>query len=523
MSMSGKITEFVKEPKSYKMSAKTILLCICMIGTIATNGQKLQDKDFEKFAKASLPQLKELLAIPNDAHDHADMERNIKWCEQHFKKRGFTTKRLETPAVPLLLGERKSKNANAQTVLIYLQIDGQPVDPNHWYQDNPYEAVLKEKTADGDWQAIKWDRLFTEPMDREWRIFARSTADSKGAVNMFLTAIDMIGVEGVEPNFNMKVIMDFEEELGSPNLPKAVTDYKDALSADMLVIFDGPRHITNRPTLTFGARGIATVTLKVFGPYFPQHSGHYGNYIPNPAVRLSQLIASMKDENGRVTIPGFYDGITISEEVKTILKSVPDDEKVINYKMGIASTDSVATTYQESLQYPSLNVRGMLSGWVGDEVRTIVPSSATAEIDVRLVIESDPNRLLDLIKQHIISEGYHVIDGTPTTRERATHPKICQFTSEISYLAFRTEFDTSIGVWLDKALSKAFGETPIKQRTSGGSIPISPFVNQLGIPAVTVPTVNRDNNQHSPNENIRLGNYIDGIKTIYSILKEPLK
>ena len=141
-------------------------------------------------------------------------------------------------------------------------------------------------------------------------------------------------------------------------------------------------------------------------------------------------------------------------------------------------------------------MRGLLSGWVGDEVRTIVPSTATAEIDVRLVLESDPNRLLNLIKQHIISEGYHVIDGTPTTRERATHPKICQFTSDISYLAFRTEFDTSIGVWLDKALSKAFGETPIKQRTSGGSIPISPFVNQLGIPAVTVPTVNRDNNQH---------------------------
>jgi len=468
------------------MNAKTILLCLCMVSTSIGYSQKLQDKDFEKFAKASLPQLKDLLAIPNDAHHHEDIERNVKWCEAHFQKRGFTTNRLKTPTVPLLLAERKSKKANAPTVLIYLQVDGQPVDPNHWYQDNPYEATLKEKTADGDW-------------------------------------MDMIAIEGFDPNFNMKVIMDFEEEIGSPNLPKCVVDFKKELASDMLVIFDGPRHITNRPTLTFGARGIATVTLKVFGPYFPQHSGHYGNYIPNPAVRLSQLIASMKDKNGRVTIPSFYDGITISDEVKSVLKSVPDDEKVINYKMGIASSDSVATTYQESLQYPSLNVRGMLSGWVGDEVRTIVPSSATAEIDVRLVLESDPNRLLQLIKNHIIAEGYHVIDGTPTTKERATHEKICQFTSEISYLAFRTEFDTSIGKWLDKALSNAFGETPIKQRTSGGSIPISPFVNELGIPAVTVPTVNRDNNQHSPNENIRLGNYIDGIKTIYYILKEPLK
>jgi len=511
----------VKSIRDMKITSSTIgLLLVC---SILATAQKMTDQDFEKFAKVSLPQLKELLAIPNDAHFPKDIEQNVKWCEQQFTNRGFTTERLETATVPLLLANKSCGIPNAPTVLIYLQIDGQPVDPSHWYQDNPYEAVLKEQSEDGDWTTTEWDRLFTEPLDREWRIFARSTADSKGAVNMFLTAIDMINLEEFSPTFNMKVIMDFEEELGSPHLPQAVKDYKEALAADMLVIFDGPRHITNRPTLTFGARGIATITLKVFGPYFPQHSGHYGNYIPNPAVRLAQLIASMKDENGRVTIPTFYEGITISEDVKAVLKSVPDDEKVINYKMGIANSDNVATTYQESLQYPSLNIRGMLSGWVGEEVRTIVPASATAEIDVRLVLESDPNRLINLIKNHIITEDYHVIEGTLTTRERATYPKICQFTSDISYLAFRTEFDTKIGRWLDSALTTAFKETPIKQRTSGGSIPISPFVNELGIPAVTVPTVNRDNNQHSPNENIRLGNYIDGIKTIYSILKEPLK
>ncbi len=498
-----------------------ILLFIWNVGGL--EAQRLDGKDFIKYAKASLPQLKELLAIPNDAHHPDDMELNVQWCETHFAKRGFTTKRLNTPAVPLLLAERRSTQTNAKTVLVYLQVDGQPVDPTHWYQESPYEAVLKQQGKEGGWEQINWDKLYTESINPEWRIFARSTSDSKGAVNMFLTAMDMIEVEDFEPNFNLKVIMDFEEELGSPNLPQAVIDYKEDLSADMLVIFDGPRHSTNRPTLTFGARGIATITLKVFGPYFPQHSGHYGNYIPNPAVRLSQLIASMKDKEGRVAIPGFYDGITISEEVKQVLRSVPDDEKVINYTMGIAASDSVAHTYQESLQYPSLNVRGMLSGWVGEEVRTIVPASATAEIDVRLVIESEPKRLLNLIRAHIESEGYYVTDISPNKKERAEHARICQFNSEISYLAFRTDFNSDIGLWLDKALTNTFQETPIKQRTSGGSIPISPFVNELGIPAVTVPTVNRDNNQHSPNENIRLGNYIDGIKTIYSILKEPLR
>ncbi len=503
------------------LSNRTILNLLFFLFATSAYGQ-INNNDFAQLAKSSLPQLKEFLAIPNDAHMHDDIELNVLWCEKAFAAQKFTTKRLKTPTVPLLLAERKSDNVNAKTVLVYLQIDGQPVDPNHWFQENPYGAVAKQKSKDGDWQEVDWSNLTQDPIDPELRIFARSTSDSKAAVIMFLTALKKLDADGLQHDFHLKVIMDFEEELGSPNLPQAVKDYKQDLAADMLVIFDGPRHLTNQPTLSFGARGISEITLKVFGPYFPQHSGHYGNYVPNPALNLSKLLSSMKDDEGRVIIPGFYDGITISDEVKQILRAVPDDERRINLKMGIASPDSVAHTYQESLQYPSLNIRGMLAGWVGDEARTIVPSSATAEIDVRLVLESDPDRLIGLVKDHIIKQGYHVTDAKPTQRERAQHKRICQFTSSTSYLAFRTDFDSDVGLWLDRALTKAFGNTPIKQRTSGGSIPISPFVNELGVPAVGVPTVNRDNNQHSPNENIRYGNYVDGIKTIYFILKEKL-
>jgi acetylornithine deacetylase/succinyl-diaminopimelate desuccinylase-like protein len=480
------------------------------------------DQDFISYGKNSLPLLKDLLAIPNDAHYPKDIELNVQWCEREFLKRGFSLTRLETPTVPLLLGEKKAKQENAKTVLIYLQIDGQPVDPNFWFQENPYQATLKERTPDGDWQEVSWNKIEDEVIDPELRIFARSTSDSKGAVVMFLTALDMMSEKEKTPDFNMKVIMDFEEELGSPNLPEAVQKNTDLLSSDMLIIFDGPRHLKNEPTLTFGARGIIDMTIKVFGPYFPQHSGHYGNYVPNPAVRLSQLIASMKDSDGRVTIPGFYDGIDIEPSVKKILDAVPDDEQNIKNKMGIASPDKVGKTYQEALQYPSLNVRGMLSGWVGEETRTIVPSSATAEIDIRLVLESDPDRLIGLVRDHIINQGYHIVDSKPTTMERAKHDRICQFSAKTSYKAYRTDFDSEVGVWLVKGMKKAFKKDPIMQRTSGGSIPISPFVIELGIPAVTVPTVNRDNNQHSPNENIRLGNYFDGIKTMYSVLTEPL-
>ena len=504
------------------MIKHNLLFVLFLMIAFNIHGQSYENSKFMKYAQESLPQLQELLAIPNDAHFHQDIELNVQWCEKHFKQRGFTTERLETSTVPLLLANRKSISPNAKTVLIYLQVDGQPVDSTFWFQESPYKAVVKQQANEGGWEETSWDKLLVSNPDPELRIFARSTSDSKGAVNMFLTSMDMINDEKLMPNFNLKIIMDFEEEIGSPRLPKAVEDYKTLLKADMLVIFDGPRHMTNRPTLSFGARGISTVTLKVFGPYFPQHSGHYGNYIPNPALRLSQLLASMKDEGGRVIIPGFYDGINISEKVKTILRAVPDDEKIINYKMGIARADSVAPNYQESLQFPSLNIRGLMSGWVGSEKRTIIPSSATAEIDIRLVMESDPENLITLVKNHISKKGYHIINGTPSREERATYSKICQFNAQTPYLAFRTAFDSEIGHWLDRSLMKAFGEKPIKQRTSGGSIPISPFVTALGIPAVGVPTVNRDNNQHSPNENIRFGNYVDGIKTMYAILTEQL-
>ena len=283
-----------------------------------------------------------------------------------------------------------------------------------------------------------------------------------------------------------------------------------------------PRHLTNRPTLTFGARGIATITLTVFGPRLPQHSGHYGNFVPNPAIRLAKLLGSMEDDVGRVIIPGFYDGIELDDKTRAILAQVPDDEADIKRRLGIATTDQVAPTYQESIQYPSLNIRGMASGWIGDKVRTIIPSTATAEIDVRLVPETDAERLIGLIREHIQSRGYHLVAGRePTEEERMQHAKIASFVYNISYGAFQTPYDSEVGIWLNQAMVRAFGQEPVRHRTSGGSIPISPFVVTLGVPAVTVPTVNRDNNQHSPNENLRIGNYIEAVKTFLAILTQP--
>lgn len=474
----------------------------------------------KKHAIESFKEFYELLSIPNDAHIPADIEKNVLWCEQAFAKRGFTSKRLNTPTVPLLLAERKVKSAK-KTVLIYLQIDGQPVNAAQWEQESPWKPTLKEKDAAGDWNAIAYERLF-EDINPDWRIFARSTSDAKGPAMAFLAALDAARELKIEPNYNMKVIMDFEEELGSPHLPAAVTEFKSDLAADMLIIYDGPRHVSNQPTLSFGARGICEITLTTFGPRVPVHSGNYGNYTPNPALGLTKLLASMKDNDGRVTIPGFYDGVILTEEEKAILKQVPDNDAEIRKFLGIAEPDKIGTNFQESLQYPSLNIRGLDALFVGNEARTLIPSTATAEIDIRLVPSSNPERLIELVRKHIEGQGYYLVDKSPTEEERMKYPRIASFHSSIAYAAFQTPFQSETGVWLSKAMIRTFAKEPIKIRTAGGSIPISPFVTTLGVPAVAVPTVNADNNQHAENENIRVGNYVDAVKTFLAIIAERL-
>jgi acetylornithine deacetylase/succinyl-diaminopimelate desuccinylase-like protein len=331
----------------------------------------------------SFPMLREILSIPNDGLRPAEIELNVQWCERSFSERGFTTQRIATPMAPLLLAEKKFPGAK-QTVLVYLQIDGQPVDPSKWQQESPYIPVLKKQNAQGQWETIAWENI--QNYEDDWRVFARSTSDAKGPVVMFLKAMDVLHREKQNPNFNLKVIMDFEEELGSPHLPEAVKANRALLAADQLIIFDGPMHRSGKPTLSFGARGISTVQLTTYGPVAPQHSGHFGNYVPNPALRLAKLLASMKDDHGRVTIPGYYDGIQIDNKTKKILQAFPHDKEAFMKTLQVGEVDKVGPNYQESIQYPSLNIRGMQSGWINDKARTIIPAWARAEIDVRLVL-----------------------------------------------------------------------------------------------------------------------------------------
>jgi acetylornithine deacetylase/succinyl-diaminopimelate desuccinylase-like protein len=472
----------------------------------------------EKQWQSSLELLLDIVSMPNDAVYPDQIETNIKWCEDKFAARQWTHERLDTGGIPLLL-VGKNRQGASKTILFYFHVDGQAVDISKWDQEDAYVPVLKSLNTSSKWEPLPIERL-KSAYDPEWRIFARSVSDDKGPLATFISAWDAMTVAGLNPDFNLKIILDFEEEQGSPRLPAAVTRYREKLDADLMLIMDGPRHTSNEPTLSYGARGIADMTLTTYGPKLPQHSGHYGNYSPNPALLLAQLLSSMKDAEGRVVIPGFYDGINFSDAEREIFSNVPDNEQAVQKRLGIGRTDKVGQTYQESINYPSLNIRGMSSGYTGAQATTIIPATAVAELDMRLVPESDPNRLFGLIETHIKAEGFQILSQDPTDEERMKFPKIVKLDKSISYQAFRTPIDSEAGAWLRKAMIRAFDKAPVEIRISGGSIPISPFVDALKIPAVVIPTVNADNNQHSPNENLRLGNYKEGIVTVMAILTE---
>lgn len=495
---------------------------LLFIVSFAQTPDKAQlEKLTDDHLKTSIELLKDWLSLQNNGLIKEHVQNNLNYAKKAFENRGFTTKILSTDDTPLLLAERKTKN-KLPILLLYAHADGQPVELLRWNQPNPYEPVLKQKNESGEWNIIPWSSI-DNTVDPDWRIYGRSTSDDKGPIAMLWSALDILEKAKLDAKVNLKVIIDFEEELGSPNLPSAVDMYKENLAADMLVILDGPQHTTNQPTLSFGARGIQTLTLTTFGAKGSQHSGHYGNYITNPARQLSQILASFYTEDGLVAIPGYYEGVTISDSDMQALTAIPDDEIQLKKNLGFITQDSVGEFLQASIQYPSLNIRGMRSGWVGDEVRTIVPDMATAELDIRLVNSSKPAELIQLIKSSIENQGYTVLEDAPTDEQRQNLKKLVQMNHNFSYDAFKTDIDSPVGIWLKKALERAFETSPILIPISGGSIPISPFVSALSVPAVTVPLVNNDNNQHSPNENLRLGHYRDGILSILAILTQEFK
>jgi acetylornithine deacetylase/succinyl-diaminopimelate desuccinylase-like protein len=462
----------------------------------------------QRLAQGSFREYLELLALPSDSIAPADIQKNADWLERAFRKRGFTVKQLENKGKPMLFAEWPKKVPGAKTVLYYMHLDAQP--------------VVKKRGADGKWQTVGTDVLFQDKLDPELRVFARCSSDDKGPIMMFLAAFDGLREMGLDPAINVKVLLDSEEEKGSPSIPSVVSSNKNLLESDAIIIHDGPRHQSERPTLIFGNRGATRVTLVVHGPKQPLHSGHFGNYVPNPAVRLARLIASMKDDEGRVTVAGYYERIQLSAAEKKILAETGDDEAAIRKRTGIRTAELVGGNLQEAIQFPSLNVRGMAAASVGEKASNIIPHQAVAEFDLRTTPEAPPEYLFSLVKKHIEGQGYHLVQGPPTDEERAAYDKLATLTMGSGGRAVRTPLDSPLGKWVYQSLKNTNrSDEPVRIRMMGGSVPTDSLVEILGAPFVIVPLVNGDNNQHTFDENMRVGHYVEGVRTIFGLVRSP--
>lgn len=476
-----------------------------------------------RLARATFAEYLDFVAIPNDAVVPSDIQKNTDWLEAAFRRRGFETRQLPNNGKPMLYAQWPQISASAKTVLFYMHLDGQPVVPAEWSQPSPWKPVVKARGADGKWSIVPTERLFAEPLDPDLRVFGRASSDDKGPIMMFLAAFDGMKSAGLSPAINVKVLIDSEEEKGSPSIPAVVGAHRDLLKSDAIVVHDGPKHASERPTLIFGNRGAARVTLTVFGPKAPLHSGHYGNYVPNPAMRLASLLASMKDDRGRVTVAGYYDGIQLTDEDRRVLADTGDDEDAIRRRVGIARAEAVGSNLQESLQYPSLNVRGMAAASVGEKASNVIPDRAIAEFDLRTTPEAPPERLFGLVEAHVRKMGYYLVRKEPTDAERAQHDRIAALTMGKGGRAVRTPLESPLGKWAYEVLKRGSTSAgPVRVRMMGGSVPTDVLVEMLGAPFVILPLVNGDNNQHAYDENMRIGHYVAGVKTILELIRAPL-
>lgn len=458
----------------------------------------------------------DLLAIPNIASDLTNIKKNVAAISEILKRRGIEARTLAIPgAPPVVYGEILTPGA-ARTIVFYAHYDGQPLDPKEWATP-PFQPVLRDKSLEQDGRVIALPQ--SGPMNPESRIYARSASDDKAPVIAITSALDALRAARLPLKSNIKFVFEGEEEAGSPHLFEILAAHKDLLKADVWLICDGPVHQSRRPQIVFGARGIATMDITVYGPRRELHSGHYGNWAPNPAFALARLLASMKDDDGRVLVDHYYENLEpLSATEKKALADMPEFDGQLAKELWLGRTEGGGKSLAELITLPSLNIRGMASARVGDQASNVVPASATACIDMRLVKGIDPARAQSLVIDHIRKQGWFVTDIQPDAATRMAHQKVAWVrVREGGYRSVRTSMDLPISQAVIRAVESVRGPA-VKLPNSGGSVPLFAIEDAVHSPTISVPIANHDNSQHSFNENLRLQNLWDGIELMAALL-----
>ena len=427
--------------------------------------------------------LKELLRIPSIAVENRGVNEAAEFLEKTMRDLGLSTRITQTAGSPVVFGERID-NPGKPTVLIYGHYDVQPAEPLDAWASPPFEPTM-----------------------RNGRIYARGVGDNKGQLYAQLMGVRAyLAVHGKLP-CNVKFVLEGEEENDSPNLHNYVSTHRDSLRAHFVYVSDGPLHESGAPMIVLGVRGIISIELRAKGASRDLHSGNWGGPIPNPAWTLVNLLSSMKDpKTGKVTIEGFYDNVRqISREEHEAVVKLPFDGSLLARDLGLPILEKMepAAFYERIMFRPNLNICAFQSGANVPGVKTIIPSTASAKIDIRLVADQNPDFVFERFRDHV----------------KALDPDV----DVIRYGQMwptRTPLENRYVRKIAEAVEDVYEVSPMIYPCAGGSLPTYVFSEILGLPVISVPYANADESNHAPNENLAIGNFVKGIKTCASVLEK---
>lgn len=464
---------------------------------------------------AIVSQLDELTRLRSVAADPKGLAAAAAHLEDLLKARGFETQSWSAAgSPPVVYGFLKSPGAR-HTAVFYAHYDGQPVTRSQWTSD-PFAPVMRDGLtgAQVDWKTAK------PPFNPEWRFFGRAAADDKSSITAFLAAFDALKALKRAPSVNIKLVWEGEEEASSAHLDTILKEHAAALGADVWLIGDGPVHQSRAPTLYFGARGSLGMEATVYGPLRALHDGHYGNWVPNPAVMAAELITQLRDSDGRILIPGFADDVRpLNAAEEAAIARLPPVEGSLKQEFGIGRSEG-GEGLTASTMRPALNIRGLRSGQVGAEAANAIPVDAVVSVDFRLVPGQTPERVRAKLESFLKTKGWTVVSDPPDAAMRLAHPRIIRLAWGGGYPALRSDMTSPAAKGVIAAAQKAAGGPVTLLPMMGASVPIYLFDDLFRVPVIGLPITNHDNNQHAANENLRLRNLWDAVDLYAAMMAE---